>query len=152
MEEALENESMDQKYIRNKARKSVWHLFLMMALCIGFGQIFFDEVPGLFYLGAVVFYGFFLYETYMSRKTNDELWNIWEDRWKERRTLFQLRSSITESLQVLLPAILSANTSITISLIFLVIALVTGFRGGMKKWKAKQYYYEEFMNEREKVA
>lgn len=48
MDEALEKESIDQKKIRNKERKSVWYLFLAMALCIGIGQQVFGEVPGLF--------------------------------------------------------------------------------------------------------
>ncbi|SFK03461.1 hypothetical protein SAMN04487936_106235 [Halobacillus dabanensis] len=152
MEEELEKESTNQQYIRNKARKSVWHLFLLMALCIGFGQIFFGHVPGLFYLGALVFYGFFLYETYMSRKTNEELWSIWEERWEGRQTLFQLRSSLTESFQVFIPVILSADAFAFMSLIFLIIALVTGFRSGTKKWKAKKHYFEEFKKERDKVA
>ncbi|MBX0356094.1 hypothetical protein [Halobacillus sp. Nhm2S1] len=152
MEEALKKESMDQKKIRNKARKSVWHLFLIMALCIGLGQIFFDEVPGLFYLGAFVFYGFFLYETYMSRKTNQELWRIWDERWRDRRTLFQLRSSVTNSLDILLPAILGANASWIMGAIFLVIGLVTGFRDGKKKWEAKEYYYEEYIETRSMAA
>lgn len=152
MEEALEKESVDQQYIRNQARKSVWYLFLVMAGCIGLGQLFFSEVPGLFYLGAVLLYGVFLYETYMSRKTNEELWRKWEERWRERRTIFQLRASFSESLHVLVPAILSVDTSLFMSGAFVLIAFVTGFRNGSKKWRAKEYYYEEYVQKGSKAA
>ncbi|WP_281975802.1 hypothetical protein [Halobacillus litoralis] len=152
MEEALEKESIDQISIRNKERKSAWYLFLTMALCIGVGQQFLDSVPGLIYLGAVVFYAIFLYETYMSRKTNKELWKLWEERWSEHKRLFQLRSSFGESLQVFLPAILMADYSGVMSIIFGVIALVTGFRSGDKKWRAKQHYYEEFQENNNTIA
>ncbi|MGR9049772.1 hypothetical protein ACQ4XT_14205 [Halobacillus faecis] len=152
MEEALKQESVDQKKVRNKARSSMWHLFLLMVLCIGFGQIFFKMIPGLFYLGAVIFYGFFLYETYMSRKTNEELWQIWDERWRDRRFLFQFRSSLSKSLEVLFPAILGANASWMMFGLFLAIGLAAGFRQGIKKWKAKMHYYEEYMKDRSMAA
>ncbi|MEC3884808.1 hypothetical protein VKA52_13825 [Halobacillus sp. HZG1] len=152
MEEALKQESVDQKKVRNKARSSMWYLFLLMVLCIGFGQIFFNMIQGLFYLGAVIFYGSFLYETYMSRKTNEELWQIWDERWRDRRFLFQFRSSLSKSIEVLFPAILGANASWLMFGLFLVIGLATGFRQGIQKWKAKEHYYQEYLEDRGMAA
>ncbi|WP_226579618.1 hypothetical protein [Halobacillus litoralis] len=145
MEEALEKESINQRIIHNKARRSMWHMFLIMVACIGLGQLFLKEVTGYFYLGALLFYSLFLYQTYMSRKTNQELWKIWEDRWRDHRVLFNVQSSFIESINVIIPAILSADFSWVISGIFTALALFTGFRNGQNKWKAKEYYYKEYI-------
>ncbi|MBN8234795.1 hypothetical protein JF544_06020 [Halobacillus kuroshimensis] len=141
MEKALDEESLDQISIRMKSRKAMWYNFLVMAFLVGVSQLFFESVTGIIYLAAMLFFGLFLYETLMVRKTNEQLWQIWEERWLERPFLYSLRSSFSQSAQVWLPAIITTDFSWVMAAVLSVFSLGVGFYSGFQRWRAKNYYY-----------
>ncbi|KHE71941.1 hypothetical protein [Halobacillus sp. BBL2006] len=140
----IENESINQKSIRFQGRKSSWYFFLGIVIFIGWLQSYVGSVPPVVYVGCVFFYIMFLYETHMSKKSNEELWYIWEERWSGRKKLYQVRNAFSNGMGYLIPAFLSADIMWSMTIIFLIVAIISGYRNGGKKWEAKEHYLKDF--------
>ncbi|MBM7554074.1 hypothetical protein [Thalassobacillus pellis] len=145
----MENESIDQRRIRVKDSENNWYLFLAMVVLISIIKSFSNEVPIILYLAALASYGSFVHATRMSKKSNEELWEMWENRWAERKQVFQIREAVENFTGNLLPVFLVSGFTDIFPIILAMIALIAGYRRGKKKWEAKQYYWHEFKQHEE---
>ncbi|WP_232324759.1 hypothetical protein [Halobacillus mangrovi] len=82
----------------------------------------------------------------MSNQSNKKMWYLWEERWSGKKRLYQLRYGISNGMNYLFPVFLGAETFWIMTIVFLVIAIVTGYRNGGKEWEAKEHYLEQFHN------
>ncbi|MCA0982920.1 hypothetical protein LCL89_02545 [Halobacillus yeomjeoni] len=144
MNDKIEQESFNQKKVRLKSMKNSWYGFLGFVLLIGSMQTYSNPVPVILYLFILIIYIDFIYQSKMSRKPNDELWELWELRWSDHKLLFQIRNALSNTFWGIVPMVYDP----LLWWVTLIIALgggVKGFLDGGKDWEAKNYYYEEYI-------